>query len=345
MQAMSETPHNEESIPEFHDRESLENTLIAFDVSEDAAARIAALGRYTLHLVPSKKPAGSRSVFSKIGGAPDLPAGTAWPIRPGIPPPAKDAPLAPGARRSKHDLYKLYSDGQRRYRETPQPYNFIAQISFAEMAGFSGQDLGLPDGGAFYLFYDVLLHGWGYVPEDAVGFKVLYLPDIANVAEAPRPEFHEHVDAYKEVCVEPVLRFESVPSYGGTELDRLSLSEDDDSAYFGFEEWAWDKSTMGRPGSRAHKLRGWANNIQNAMEEECALVTSGLHLGGSGASESPEAKKIRARPNDWVLLLQIDSDEAADMLWGDLGMMYLWIRKSDLEARNFEKTWLILQCD
>ncbi|UDQ99492.1 DUF1963 domain-containing protein [Lentisphaerota bacterium WC36G] len=32
------------------------------------------------------------------------------------------------------------------------------------------------------------------------------------------------------------------------------------------------------------------------------------------------------------------------MCWGDSGMIYFWIRKQDLKARNFENVWLHLQC-
>jgi len=37
------------------------------------------------------------------------------------------------------------------------------------------------------------------------------------------------------------------------------------------------------------------------------------------------------------LLLQVASDENA-------GMIYFWIRRDDLEARDFGNVWTILQC-
>nr|WP_315063210.1 DUF1963 domain-containing protein [uncultured Campylobacter sp.] len=33
------------------------------------------------------------------------------------------------------------------------------------------------------------------------------------------------------------------------------------------------------------------------------------------------------------------------MMWCDCGKIYLWIRKSDLRERKFDKSWLVLQCD
>jgi uncharacterized protein YwqG len=31
-------------------------------------------------------------------------------------------------------------------------------------------------------------------------------------------------------------------------------------------------------------------------------------------------------------------------MWGDCGMVYVWIRREDLVNRRFDKTWLGLQC-
>jgi uncharacterized protein YwqG len=32
------------------------------------------------------------------------------------------------------------------------------------------------------------------------------------------------------------------------------------------------------------------------------------------------------------------------MMWGDVGRLYYWIKHDDLVARNWDLTWLILQC-
>lgn len=39
-----------------------------------------------------------------------------------------------------------------------------------------------------------------------------------------------------------------------------------------------------------------------------------------------------------TLLLQVDSDDAAGMMWGDLGRLYYWLRPDDLAARRFGRT-------
>jgi uncharacterized protein YwqG len=48
--------------------------------------------------------------------------------------------------------------------------------------------------------------------------------------------------------------------------------------------------------------------------------------------------------SDWLLLFQLDSDDAAKMMWGDAGRLYFWITKQDLARRDFSNVWMILQC-
>ncbi len=35
--------------------------------------------------------------------------------------------------------------------------------------------------------------------------------------------------------------------------------------------------------------------------------------------------------------MQIDSDDRNGMLWGDSGMLYVWIRRDDLRTRRFDR--------
>jgi uncharacterized protein YwqG len=58
----------------------------------------------------------------------------------------------------------------------------------------------------------------------------------------------------------------------------------------------------------------------------------------------PKAKELESGRNDWILLLQLDSDDDTGMMWGDVGMLYFWIRKSDLIIHDFSNVWMILQC-
>lgn len=56
------------------------------------------------------------------------------------------------------------------------------------------------------------------------------------------------------------------------------------------------------------------------------------------------AKTLESNADDWILLLQIDSDESIDLMWGDVGSIYYWIRHEDLARQRFDSVWMALQC-
>ena len=95
-----------------------------------------------------------------------------------------------------------------------------------------------------------------------------------------------------------------------------------------------------------HRLFGYAEPIQSpAMGLECELVSNGLYCGDSRGYNDPRAKQLAQNAGDWELLLQLDSDsENTDMMWGDMGRLFFWIKKADLQKRNFENCWMISQC-
>jgi hypothetical protein len=96
----------------------------------------------------------------------------------------------------------------------------------------------------------------------------------------------------------------------------------------------------GPPGVRdederpVHRVLGYADPLQS----DVYLATEG------NASRVPLAAwttldhhRAAAR---WRLLLQIDSDPAREMLFGDGGVLSFMIREDDLAARRFERAWV-----
>ena len=79
------------------------------------------------------------------------------------------------------------------------------------------------------------------------------------------------------------------------------------------------------------------------MELECELVSNGINCGRFLPND-PRVERLSKTSAQWSLLLQVDSDDDAGMMWGDVGRLYFWIRKSDLEDANFSDVWMILQC-
>ncbi len=97
-----------------------------------------------------------------------------------------------------------------------------------------------------------------------------------------------------------------------------------------------------------HRLLGKPEIIQNPMEKECQMVTNGIPWGTTEWFTDPEMRKrgealLESAPDEWRLLLQVDSDFDADMMWGDIGRLYFWIRDEDLKKRDFSRCWMILQ--
>ena len=39
----------------------------------------------------------------------------------------------------------------------------------------------------------------------------------------------------------------------------------------------------------------------------------------------------------------VESDDY-ELIFGDCGHIYFWIKKDDLKSKNFDNVWLILQC-
>lgn len=57
----------------------------------------------------------------------------------------------------------------------------------------------------------------------------------------------------------------------------------------------------------------------------------------------PDLVQNDPRDDAFVLLLQVDSDDAARMTWGDAGRLYYLIQSGDLQATNFQATSCVLQ--
>lgn len=83
------------------------------------------------------------------------------------------------------------------------------------------------------------------------------------------------------------------------------------------------------------------------MQYECEYVARGYSFGDGVPEVYDEVKAdIEAHVQDWILLFQLDTLEAENyqLMFGDCGRIYFWIRKSDLAQRNFDNVQLILQC-
>ncbi len=219
-----------------------------------------------------------------------------------------------------------------------QPLSFIAQINLAEIPEIPGGKL--PRKGLLSFFYDDRV--WGFDPKDRDGFKVsCFSQETAQLKRAKTPvvEIKKKLfGIFPQISRKPNI-YQScklVPRVVATlpdEIDETSLPEDVMDDYYEMLEEIGGH----------HRLLGHSEPVQGVMPIECELVTNGIYCGDSSGYK--KAIQFEESAKQWQLLLQIDSEtEHSDMMWGDAGRLYLWIKENDLAAGNFQKCWLISQC-
>jgi uncharacterized protein YwqG len=193
----------------------------------------------------------------------------------------------------------------------------------------------LPRAGALLFFYDVDNQPWGFDPADEGSCAILHVPDL----EAPSAVT---LEAGKDECFPRMnLEFREISTFPSTErpaVIALALSDEEREEYW----QVLDASFQGLP---KHQLIGLPSPVQgDDMELECQLASNGLYCGDSSGYNNPRARQLEAGAQSWRLLLQLDTDDDAGMMWGDCGMLYFWVRVEDTAAGNFQNPWFILQC-
>ncbi len=217
------------------------------------------------------------------------------------------------------------------------PLPFIAQLDLAEI--LSGEDLGLPPSGSLYFFYEGG-ETWGFDPKDKGSAQVIYSTDApSRHALRELPEDVPEEMRFVGVRLEAGAADASLPDGQDQVIESLKLSAEERNAYDEFLEELGEA----RP-DMYHRLGGYPEPVQGDPRLEAQLVSHGLYCGRPSGYQRGKELGLWPGATDWTLLLQVDSDEAAGMMWGDAGRLYFLIRREDLAARAFEKAWLILQC-
>jgi uncharacterized protein YwqG len=241
-----------------------------------------------------------------------------------------------------------------------QSLAFIMQIKLSEITLLSNLQQ-FPQEGLLYVFYDKEQSTWGGSYKDKGSWKIIFCPEHDDLHLVPYPQDIEDEYKYTEKKLGQTL-IKTYPSEDDitmkhlTREQRLHLTHDQ-------IDWCDDLAESAYGDSPRHQIGGIAYAIQDSdMDRECQLTfLDGQILASSGRNsiadyDSPEAKKelgmkrkelrknLEKDSKDWILLLQVDSDDDAGMMWGDVGILYFWIRKDDLAQLNFENVWMILQC-
>ena len=282
--------------------------------------RFLEIAKKEIRLSYSKSDKALDATVSKIGGRPAVPADFEWPD------------------------YTGAICGDPDSEKKNRPLSFLAQINLKEIAGMDEEHL-LPEDGLLSFFYDLETMTWGFDPEDKGSARVFYFPTETALHAADIP------DSISEELVIPELSVEfephiSLPGYGDND-ELLGISPDEDLDWDEFAECR--ENAGGDDIEDLTKLLGFPNVIQNPMEEECEACTRGFRQGNSedfkAITEDMRAD-IAAKASDWIMLFQMSTieTEGFELMFGDCGSIYFWIRRQDLKERKFDKAWLILQC-
>lgn len=213
-----------------------------------------------------------------------------------------------------------------------RPLCCVAQLDLEEMKAAGGPDW-LPDTGRLIFFYELEHGSWGIEGKDAGSAAVVY--ETGDRAQAIEPTDLSEEARFPSY---PILftTATSLPSElrlgigwnGLTKAERLAVETAVEAL---------------QPPEPVHQVGGYPQPVQgDDMEVQCQSVTEGLYLGDRGGLKKRESMSSSAA--DWRLLLQLDTDNDAGMMWGDTGVLYFWIREQDARAKDFSRVWMILQC-
>ncbi len=204
-------------------------------------------------------------------------------------------------------------------RRGDRPLTFLAQLRMADLRGLDASAL-LPEDGWLVVFYDAEEQPWGGGEDDLAGLQVVYVDGPVSGLER-RAKKGEAPPSAAPLAVHAGF---SLPSALPAPIAEAFPKDSDKDMWI---EWSSLRDAVAlKPfaTNARHHLLGHPDEIQDEMRHD---------LPGS--------------PEEWVLLLQLDSDEVAGAVswtWGDVGRLYFWIRRDDLAQRDFSKVRCLLQC-
>lgn len=217
------------------------------------------------------------------------------------------------------------------------PLAFLGQIQLSDLDRLQPLPTTLPRSGMLLFFYDAQQTTWGFDPKDEGSWKVFYSAEPAASLARREPPADLPDGGLYDACSLAFSEAISLPSWANPAVRALQLSDREFDIYSDLTERTEDEAAR-------HQMGGHAIPIQDEMQLDCQLVSHGIYLGDPSGYEDPRAEQLEPGAADWRLLLQLDSDENAAMMWGDLGMLYFWIPQPALEAAAFDKVWMMLQC-
>ncbi|CAN5115801.1 hypothetical protein BH11CYA1_BH11CYA1_45390 [soil metagenome] len=210
---------------------------------------------------------------------------------------------------------------------------FLCQIDLSD-SQFKGHPH-LPKRGLLSFFYDAFEGPWGNNVDDHFGWRVDYFEDIALLKHTDFPADIPDSSIFAPCAVS----IKEELSYNAVTVEMAAVSE---AGYEAFDSYLAAASEIyGSP--VVHRMFGYAQDIAGDFRLDCEIASHALELGDDFDFCSSEGEKLALESEKWVLLLQLDSDAMAQMMWVDQGRLYFAIRQEDLAAGRFNKVWLICE--
>jgi uncharacterized protein YwqG len=263
--------------------------------------------------MPGKKGAPELGA-SRFGGWPDLPSDVKWP------------------------------------RWNDRPMAFLAQINLEE-AVKSQPSLRLPHTGLLLFFLGCTEETYGndaigkecYIsdvmvgiePDALAGWKVIYVSVDRPLqrlvcSESPLP------DCYKPCDLKFVKGGNPFPDENTIAYQNLPFNDEQRENYNELleliapedEEWV-------------DQLMGYPNLIQETSPEVmCELGSRGMDPYKCPEPTAPEYGDIMSKSAEWGLLLQLTSHSDAEYFWGDVGNVYFYGKRAEMEKGDFSGVWV-----
>lgn len=222
-----------------------------------------------------------------------------------------------------------------------RPLTFLMQINCEEIKSLDKDNV-LPEKGFLYFFYELTTLRWGFEPSDEGSARVLYFDGSADELEVRElPEELEEINRFPE-CALRFSTHKNIPSY--EEFSDFYTDGDWDDYDEAAEEYGY---AIDRSPDEVTKVLGYADLIQGSAVWECEMTARRFNCGNGPVKLTPEERaEITEASKDWILLAQFGTLTAGDteLMWGDCGCLYFFIRKKDLAKKNFENIWMVLQC-
>lgn len=220
-------------------------------------------------------------------------------------------------------------------RADGRPLSLIAQIDLAQVAAVL-EGSPFPRTGSLAFFYDAITQdAWGFRPEDRDAWRIVHCPS----GELQFLEYPSDLRAGGRFA--PVaLSTEQEVTFPGPDSFEVE-------PILGANWWStpYSDEVIGQePAGDLHRFLGNPDPVQGDMQVEAQLASNGVYMGDETGQRSAEGQRLRPGSGEWRLLLQVDSNDAGAMMWGDTGRLYWWIKEADLRIGARDRAWLILQC-